>query len=893
MSVWRQFSRGLRGLLNRPAASQDLHDEVQQYFDEAVAAGMARGLTEQEARHQARLEFGNPGAVQEQVRSSGWENIPRVCVADLRYAARQMRRYPGFALVTVLTLALGIGASTAIFSAVYPILFAPLPYPHAGRILMIWNVYQGARSEISFGTYRELAQRTHSFDAISVFQPWNPALTGRSQAERLDGQAVTADFFRVLGVSPSLGRDFLASEDVFHGPRVVILSDTLWRQRFAGDPGVLGRPIKLDDDNYTVVGVMPAGFENVLSPSARIWTPLQYDTSQLTTHFDSGEWGNHLQLVGRLRPGISRRQATQEMLQIARTPWKEFPRPRWASMQHGLIVESLQDDVAHNVKPALLAILGAVLLLMAIASVNVVNLLLARSAQRRGEFTVRSVLGASHGRIARQLIAESLLLATLGGFVGMVLAAAGVKALIWLSPPGLPRLHAIAVNRPAFLFALGITTVIGLLTGLLPALHLSRAELQPGLQQASRRTVGGHSFTRRALVVTEVALALVLLVSAGLLMRSMQRLLSVDPGFSPAHLLTLQVQTSGHQFDELPSAPGVGDATRRRFFVQALDAVRHLPGVEQAAFTSLLPLSDDPSWISTYGSLFENEHPQSAHNVFRYAVSPGYCATMQIPVLRGRCLEQRDTAGAPPAALISESLARRHFPHLDPLGKRLHVGPTDRPWFIVVGVVPNVKQASLAVDEPDAVYLSTEQTWFADDALSFVIRTRGDAAALAPAVKDAIWSVDKNQPVVRIATMDELLAISEAQRHFVLILFQAFGIAALLLAAVGLYGVISGSVTERTREIGVRAALGASRDDILALVMGQALRLTALGIALGFCAALAASRALITLLFGVSQLDPVTYAGVIALLALVSAIACLTPALRAMRVDPSITLRAE
>jgi putative ABC transport system permease protein len=893
MSLWRQLTYGLRSLLHRNKADNDTSDEVRQYFEEAAAAWQARGLTAEDARRAARLELGNMTAVREQVSSYGWENAIRTIASDLRYAARQLSSHPGFTIVSVLTLALGIGASTAIFSAVDPILFQPLPYPHASRILTIWNTYQGARSELSFGTYRELSQRSHSFESMTIFEPWQPALTGGEQPERLEGQGVSASFFHVLGVAPVLGRDFQPSEDVFNGPRVVILSDRLWQHLFHGDRGILGRTIKLDDDAFTVIGVMPHSFEDVLSSSTDIWTPAQYDTRQLAKDFSSNAWGLHLRMAGRLRAGVSRAQAIQELSQIARTPWPDSPRPRWASLKQGLIVDSLQDDIAHTVRPALLAVLGAVLLVLTIACVNVINLLLARSAQRRGEFAVRAALGASRRRIVRQLITESLLLALIGGALGLGVAVAGVRALVALTPPGLPRADAISVDAMAFAFAFTVTTLIGLVTGLIPALHVSREEVRPRLEQSSRRTAGGQAFTRRALVVTEVALALVLLVGAGLLLHSMRRVLAVDPGFNPSHLLTLQVQTSGHQFDDLPSAPGTGDNARRRFFRLALDAVRQVPGVEQAAFTSVLPLSDDPSWISTYGSHFENDEPQGGHNVFRYAVSPGYCAAMGIPVLTGRCIDEHDTATSPPAALLSESLARSQFPGQNPIGKRLHVGPTDRPWFIVVGVVGDVKQTSLALNEPNDVYLSTEQTWFADQTLSFVVRTRGDAAALAPAFKNAIWSIDKNQPIVRVATMDALLAVSDAQRNFVLILFETFGLAALALAAVGMYGVLAGSVTERTREIGVRAALGASRSNILAMILRDGMRITAFGILIGLGGAVVASHALVTLLYGISRLDWMTYLGVVALLTTVAAIACWIPAWRAARVDPSITLRAE
>jgi putative ABC transport system permease protein len=638
---------------------------------------------------------------------------------------------------------------------------------------------------------------------------------------------------------------------------------------------------------------MPDGFENVLSPSADIWTTEQYDPSHLATAFNTWEWGNHLRLTGRLKAGVSRSQAVQELAQIAGAPWTEFPRPRWGSLKRGLIIDSLQDDIAHTVKPALLAIMGAVILVLTIACVNVVNLLLARSTERRGELAVRTALGASRRRLLRQLITESLLLALLGGLAGVGVAFGGVGAIIALSPPGLPRLGAIALDPAALLFALGITTIIGVVTGLIPAAHTSRADLSVSLHQASRRTAGGHSFARRALVVTAVALALVLLVSTGLLLHSVRRLLSVDPGFNPDHLLTLEMETSGHQFDELPTAPGVGNAARRHFFEQALDAVRGVPAVKQAAFTSYLPLSDDLPVMGTYGAQFENDPPQSGRNVFRYAVSPQYGQTMGIALRSGRFLDERDAASAPQSAVISESLARSQFPHQDPIGKRLHVGPTDRPWYTVVGVVADVKQTSLATSDPDAVYLSTRQTWFADDTLSFVIRTAGDPSAVASAVKNAIWSVDRNQPIVRVVTMQQLVDTSEAERRFVLILFAAFGAVALALATVGIYGVLSGSVNERMREIGVRAALGASRRHILTIVLQDGLLLTALGIAIGLAGAAAASQALSTLLFGISRLDPITYLAVVSLLALVATIACATPAWRAARVDPSITLRAE
>ena len=444
---------------------------------------------------------------------------------DLRYAVRMLWKNPGFATIAVFTLALGIGANTAIFSAVNPILFEPLPYPHADRVTMIWDHgADGSRQDGTFGTYRELVERSRSLEAISVMRSWQPTMTGLAEPERLDGHRVSASYFHVLGVSPAFGRDFDLSDDKLNGPRVAILSDQLWQRRFGGDHTIIGREITLDENRYTVIGIMPSAFEHVLSPSAEVWTTLQYDMSLPQA------WGHHLHIVGRQRPGVGTDQARQELDTIARAPVPQFPRPPWASVRNGFIVNSLQDYITEGVRPALLAVLGAVVLLLTIACVNVTNLLLARGAQRRGEFTVRAALGAGRARMIRQLLTESLLLAVLGGALGMVVAELGVRSLVTLSPPGLPRASAIGIDGTVFAFGLGITTLIGVLVGLIPALHMSRDDLHIGLQQSSQRTAGGHQTTRRMLVVAEVALALVLLVSAGLLLRSLQRLFAVDGG---------------------------------------------------------------------------------------------------------------------------------------------------------------------------------------------------------------------------------------------------------------------------------------------------------------------------------------------------------------------------
>jgi len=792
-------------------------------------------------------------------------------LADLQYAARRLWSAPGFTAITVLTLSVGIGATTAIFSAVNPILFEPLPYPRADRIAMIReNGRDGSRNDGTFGVYRELAARARSFDAIAVLKPWQPTLTGADQPERFEGQRVSAKYFRVLGVSPIIGRDFEPSDDRLDGPNVVVLSDALWRRRFAGDRTIVGRQIALDGDSYSVIGVMPGGFENVLAPSAELWASLQYDMSQ------GRAWGHHLRTVGRLQPGIGVDRASRELNVVGQAVLNELRPATYGDVEFAAV--PLGDDVTRAVRPALLAILGAVTLVLVIACVNVTNLLLARVVQRRGEFALRAALGAGSRRLMRQLLTESLLLAAIGGVVGIAVAALGVRALVALSPPGLPRAGAIRVDGSVFAFGFAITTLIGLAFGSVPALHAARSDPHLDLQRASRHATGRHRRTRGALVVAEFALAFVLLVSSGLLLRSLERLFAVDVGFDSSQLLTMQVQTSGHRFDD--------DRATHRFFEQALAAARRVPGVRAAALTSQLPFSGDRD---EYGVRFDSS--PEGFSTFRYAVSPGYIETMRIPLRRGRLLDERDRAGAPLAALINESFAKRRFRDVDPLGRRLSIGPVD--GYTIVGVVGDVKQMSLMPSDSDAVYITASQWRFADGAMSLVLRTDGEVTALASAVRQAVWSVDKDQPVVRVATMDDLLAASAAERRFALIVFETFALAALVLAAAGIYGVLSGSVAERTREIGLRSALGASRGSILALVIRQGMMLTGLGVAIGLAGAAAASRAIAAMLFGVARLDPVTYLGVIALLAAVSAAACGVPAWRAARVDPATTLRAE
>ena len=883
MSIWRDLTRGLRALINRTKTDHDIADEVEHYLEQATSTFERSGLSPEEARRAARLELGNVTAVREQMREYGWENLIDTVAADLRYGVRRLCSTPGFTVAAALTLALGIGASTAIFSAVKPILLEPLPYPDAGRLTMIWDGQHSA-NEVTFGTYRELVERSRSFESIAVMKPLQITLTGTGEPERVNGQYVSADYFRVLGVRPALGRDFQQADDGPwrpQGPIVAIISDALWHRRFGGDPAIVGRQTTIQDIPVTIIGVLPEGFENVLSPSAEIWSTLQYDTS---LPLNGREWGHHLRMAGRLRREVQLDKAKQELTSIAQAKISEFPRPPGASLEDGFIVNSLQAELTRAVRPALLAIIGAVILLLMIACVNVTNLLLARGVARRDELAVRAALGASRMRLIRQSLIETLLVSTVGGVLGILLAYAAVEAVVLLSPPELPRAFAIKLDGTALAFALGLTTLIGLTIGAVPALNWSKSDLYGRIQRGSTRIAGGHQFVRRTLVVVQVALALILLVHAGLLLRSLQSLFAVPLGFEASNLLTMQVQTAGQRFRDAN--------TTHQFFAQALEAVRHVPGVSAAAFTSQLPLSGD---ADTWGVHLESSPAQAAGedpSAYRYAVSPGYFEVMGIPLRQGRVLNSRDVAGVPPVAVISESFAKRRLPGLNPIGQRLSVGPVD--GYTVVGVVADVKQTSLDLSPTNAVYITTAQ-WpqFADNALWLVVRAQNDVSALTPVIRRAIWSVDKNQPIVRVASMDERIAVSEARRRFALLLFEAFGAMAMVLAAIGTYSLLSNGVTERTREIAVRLAVGASRRSIVTLVLRQGLALAGFGIVFGAIGAMIASRALVTLLFGVSRLDSTTYIGVIALLVGVSAIASAVPAWTAARVSPSIALKSE
>jgi putative ABC transport system permease protein len=883
VSLWRQIARGVRTLTRGQAAGRDARDEVAHFFDEAAAEFEARGLTPDEARRSARLALGNPAVVGEDLMSAGWEHTLETAIADVRYGLRRLAASPGFTAVAALVLAIGIGAATAIFSVVQRVLVQPLPYPDAGRLAMIWDTARdGARLDLTFGSYREIAARSRAFASLAVMRPWQPTLAGDRPAERLDGQRVSAAYFRTLGVSPWMGRDFDDSDDLPNREAVALVSHRLW-MRLGGDATPPGSALVLDGAPVSIIGVMPPGFENVLSPTDDVWAPLAYDPSLPA---DGREWGHHLRMIGRLRDRITTSVATTELNGIARSPDPRFVRPRHAVLDGGLEITPLQDEVTRAVRPALGAVSAAVLLLVALTSVNLTSLLLTRGRARQRELAMRVALGARRPRLVSQMLVEHLLLAAIGGMAGLAVSGIVLGAMLALVPLELPRSATIGIDGGVFLFALSLTAAIGLAVGILPALQVSGSGFDAYGSTSAQRVTRRHRTLRRTLIAIEVALAAVLLVNAGLLWRTVHHLLSLDSGFDGRGVLVMQVPTSGRAFED--------DGAVHRYFDSLLEAVRRVPGVASAAWTSQLPLSGE---LDAFGVHAETTGaaPTTAdeRGAFRYAVSPAYFETMGIALRQGRLLDERDTAGQPPVVLVNESFARRRFPGRDPLGQRVRIGAESTPWFTIVGLVGDVTQTSLAVSQADAVYLTTSQWHWADGTRWLVVRARDESVAVAADVRTAIAAVNRQQPVVRSGQMSDLVAQSVAEQRFGQVLLAAFGVMALLIAAVGLYGLLASLVSERTRELGVRSALGASRVAIVGPVVGEGMALTALGLVVGWIGAAAGSRGLASLLFGVSPLDGATYAGVAAVLLVASAVASAIPARRAAQVDPALTLRVE
>jgi putative ABC transport system permease protein len=800
-------------------------------------------------------------------------------LGDLRIAVRLLRRSPVFAIVSVLTLGLAIGATSAIFSVVEPVLVRPLPYANPDRLAFIWERDRdGQTDNVGFPTFRDFAQQSSSIETAAAVGSWQPTLGGvGAEPERVSGDRVSWTYFRVLGVRPELGRDFQAEEDAPGRSQVVILSHGLWQRRFNSDPTIVGQAITINANPVTVVGVMPASFDNVVSPTAEIWRVLGYlnqDFACRTCH--------HLRMVARIKSGASMTTVATELDQIHARIKAVYPK-EYASV--GARVVSMQGQATQSFRPALLALAGAVVLVLLIAVANVVSLQLARSVRRQEEFAVRTALGAGRSRLVRQLLTEGLLLATLGGLAGLLVARLALPVLVSKLPAQMPRLSAIHLDGAALVTVAVLVLLLSVVMGLAPA-RARRGDLGASLRSGRRLAGNQHNLTRSTLVIGEIALATMLLVSAGLVARSLIRLLGVNAGFDETHLVTMEMNSIGANYQQNEQIFAVHDRVR--------DAVRALPGVSGVGVANQLPLGGNGDAYGVIDADNIPTNPEMVPSGDRYVVSSDYLSTMHIPVLRGRAFtaaEGADTINK--VVLLSAALAERMWPGQNPLGKHVMMGGLKGAVRTVIGVTGNVHHVGLDAAVTLQFYVPERQWFFSDNQEVLVVRTEGEPAVLAQTIRKAVAGIDGTQPIIKLATMDQVVGTSMRQRRLALVLFGAFAGAALLLSVAGIYGVLAGSVAERTHEIGIRSALGATPGDIVGLVVSQGGALAAVGIVLGLAGAVGLTRFLRTLLFGVGPTDPLTFAGVGALLSLVTLAACFVPAARAARVDPSRALRSE
>jgi putative ABC transport system permease protein len=861
----------------RKQREEELDAEIRSHLDEAIRDRIARGEASNEARVNALREFGNVGLIKEVTRAMwGWGTLERLA-QDLRFGLRMLRKNPGFTAVAIITLALGIGANTAMFSVVNAVLLRPLPYPEAERLVTLVGERTpfGRQAALSPAEFAEVRTQTKAFTEIAAYTgaPFN--LTGGDQPVRVRGLTASAGLFRVLGVAPLLGRAFSDAENQPGAAPVVVLSHELWRSRFNADAGIVGKAIKLDGESFHVIGVMPAAFR-FLQP-AEVITPVVIDPTARRNAF--------LRVIGRLRPEAASSQAQVELEVIAaRLQAADSRRQRLDTT-----LVPLGEIVVEDSRRALLVLLATVGCVLLIACVNLANLLLARAAVRRREFAVRAALGAGRFRMLRQLLTESLLLALLGGAGGLLLAGWLVKALPLLAPESLPRLNAIGLDARVLTFTVCVSLLTGVLFGLVPAWQATRLELTETLKDGGP-VAGGRSFSlKQLLVVSEIALSLVLLIGAGLLLNSLARLLRVERGFDAERVLTVDVPLpeTYRTLEQIVS-----------FHDRALERLRALPGVAAAGTVNLLPLG---GMLMRGDFIIEGRPPLSDDArretfVFKPAISVDYFRTLGIPLRRGRDFNARDTASAPGVVIISESVARRFFAGEEPLGRRISFDQDARQqpiWLEIVGVAGDVKQQSLDSDIHPTIYAPYTQTRraFMLRDVSFVLRSPLEPAALATAVRQQIQALDGELPIARVHTMQQLVAESVSGQTFNAALIGIFALLALALASVGMYGVMAYHVAARTREIGVRMALGAQVGAIIRLIVTQGMKLALCGIALGLIGALALTRFLKGLLFDLSATDPLTFATVAFVLLGAALLACWIPARRAARVDPLIALR--
>jgi putative ABC transport system permease protein len=872
------------GLTRRSAREQDLDQELQFHRDMLEAKHRAAGLDAGAARRAARLDLGGQPQIAEAWRDQRGLPFVETLWQDIRYGLRMLRRTPGFTVAALLTLTLGIGANTAIFTIVDAVLLRPLPYAAADRLVTIGDRTTGGySSNVGFETMVDWREKSRSFDELALMRGWQPTLVVNGEAERLPAVRVSWNYFDMMGVRPALGRGFTPADDHAQTWRVLLLSDALWRRRFNADPSVVGRSVTMNDRQYQVVGVMPASFEpldaiHFQGVAADVWAPIGYEVGG-----DSAcRSCQHLRGFGRLKPGVTIERATAEMNVIREQMRQQHPTDYEAG---SIAIVPLGDALTGGVRTALLVLLGAVGFVLLIACANVANLLLARSVTRQRELTLRSVLGAGRRRIVRQLLTESLVLSAAGAVLGVLFARLAVDALTRFAPVALPRMNHIAVDARVLLFTAAIAIVTGVLFGLVPALRAASTGMQQSLAADSRSSVGGSSRMRSTLVVVDIVLALVLLAGAGLMLRTVVSLTRTSPGFVADGILTLQYSLVGKAYAEDPAVAAFQD--------RALEKIRALPGVESTAMVDQVPFGGnyDCRGFHAKGRMKPNTVDDPC--IQRYGVTPDYLRVMGIPLRRGRFITPEDTRTSQPVVVVSEATARLVWGSDDPIGSEVRLGAAERgTWYTVIGIVADVHHED--VTQPVTAAFYNAETQFTDSYLVALVKaSNGDPASLAAPVRQVLRDLDPAVPVYEVATLPALVEQAAAQRLFVMQLLAGFALVAVLLAAIGLYGVVSYGVSQRTREVGVRVALGAQRRDVMHLILSSGLALVAIGLVLGLAAAAAATRFMDALVFGVSPIDPPTFLGAAGVLTIVALAAHWIPVRRALRIDPAQALRAD
>jgi putative ABC transport system permease protein len=877
MSLLRSIAGGLRSLFRKEQVSQELDEELNGFLEMAAEEKMKQGMSRNDALRAVRLERGSLEVSKEAVRSAGWESFVETCWQDLRFAARMLRKSPGFTAVTVITLALGIGANTAVFTVVNGVLLRPMPFPQADRLFLVSLTPRGGPFEwqpgVSDRDYLTFRDQDQVFANVASFTRGTTAnLTGAGDPVQIPVAYVTAEFFATLRTNPEIGRSFFTGEDEPGNDNFVVLSNELWRGRFASDSEILGKTIRLDGVNRTVIGVMPPGFA---FPGAAVWMPLTITIDQHNSFTRP--------VVGRLKTGFSPQQAQAELETFAeRLPLGpgESKRDRMAQ------IIPLKDLLVANIRPSLLVFVGAVAFVLLIACANVANLFLAQAPGRSQEMAVRRTLGANRLRLVRQLLTESTLVSLAGGAAGILLAFWSVPVLTALAPAGkVPRMEMIRIDGWVLAFTFGLSVFTGILFGLAPTFQATRPDARESLNQAGRGVTVSHEGIRGALTICEIAVALTLLTGAGLMLKSFLRLRAVNPGFSPHSVMTMTV--------DLPDSAYRTALQMQAFHTQTLAELSRLPGVLVASAVDWVPLGGQ----LTKGT-FQVEGGQRPRGfmVDKPCVSHGYFRAMGIQLVHGREFTERDSAAAPGVVVVSQSVTRTLWPGKDPLGKRISMEDEPKPedWLTVVGVVDDVKQQGLAKNSDAAIYqpyLQVSNPSFLSH-MTFVVRTALRPESVAAEMSGILRNVDKNQPIA-IASMDSLIAATTGESRFQTRLLTTFALIALALTIVGTYGLLTYSVAQRTREIGVRMALGARSADVLQMLLKKALVLIPAGIVLGGAGAFTLTRVLTRFLFEVKPSDLPTLAAVALILALATLVACYVPARRAMHVDPMVALRYE